>query len=182
MLVNILANREINFTFGDMSLSSEEAIEEKLDQLSEDRERIICIVTSDTDYFTQYKERYYKEKEEINKNLSLLYKSDVIVDENRVRKSITNSVKLRKFSEFSMFLEVSDKLQRRNLKETFCLGGMQRLHDIFLEYNLPVKHEKCGFCGKKSGFEKFYKEEKGEIWPDGLIIKKQNKIVTLVWL
>jgi len=146
--------------------------------LNEREKYHFILITSETDYFREFEEKYYKEKisEQDKKNMlfGLQTRVSKILDPNRIKElkkdqsskcSIDNKNKLIEFDN-------TRRLIRNFVKKnypyiSFIYGGFRKIHDYSLKLKIPLlNHEEklCFICknskrrpeSKKSIFSKIF--------------------------
>lgn len=136
------------------------------------------MITSETDYFREFEEKYYKEKisEQDKKNMLFGLQTRVsrIIDPNRIKElkkdnkskcSIDNTNKLIEFDNTKRLIK--NFVKKNYPFVSYIYGGFRKIHDYSLKLNIPLlNHEekKCCICrtkhkreeGRKSIFSKIF--------------------------
>ena len=129
------------------------------------------MIISETDYFSEFEEKYYKNKNsEINKKhqiFGLQTRVSKILDQERVKyldkgnSSKNNIEKKNKLLEYDYIKNIIKNFVNKNIPYvSYINGGFKEIHDYSIKTNIPIKnHEEnlCHICADKK--KKLYKNK-----------------------
>ena len=116
------------------------------------------IVTSETNYFNQYEEEYYKDKKDRRgSKIGIFFKGDKELDISKANELNKKSRKAKNYTllkEFDNFKKLIDEMNKERFKNvSFAYGGFKNIHSFCMKYNIELlEHgEKCILCEEKNG-------------------------------
>ena len=126
-----------------------------LEEYKNDKENIhFILITSESNYFSQFEKDFYKDKDRRGSKIGVFYKSDKILDMDKVNGLKKNVKKYNLLKEYDKFKTLIKEMDNENFKYvSFAFGGDQSIHSSAVKYNLELlEHgENCSLCkeGKK---------------------------------
>ena len=165
---------------GAFEINKEELLSGDIDKLLSNRllsirgQSHIILMTSRTDYFNEFEERFYSDNTtELERTKMMLgiikeEKTEKVLNLDIVENGI-NLKELYKLKEYDNFRKILNSLRDKNFPYvSYLVGGFEDFHQECLNYNIDlVEHDKtiCKLCQNKKAK---YKEKKSD--------KKLNKI------
>ncbi len=150
---------------GILEINKEELLSGDLDKLLSNRllsirgDNHIILMTSKTDYFKEFEEKYYSEKTtEVERKKMLLgiiksEKSEKILNLEGIEKNL-NLEDLYKLKEYDNLRKILNSMKDKNFPYiSYLEGGFEALHQETLNYNIDlVEHDfkKCFLCKNKN--------------------------------
>ena len=140
-----------------------------LEKYKNDREKIhIIIITSESEYFHQYENDFYKDKELRNSKAGVFFKSDKILDMNKVNELDKKSREYSLLKEYVNFKKIIKEIENEKFKYiSFAYGGYNNIHSSALKYNIELLEHgnNCFICKEEkekneknsSFFDNFFK-------------------------
>lgn len=147
------------------------------DRFLKDKEKYhFILITSETEYFTEYEKNYYKEKMSEKDKKKMLYGLQTKIIKEIDMKSVKNSVKKDKGKRLTLKLKEYDNIKKlisNFVAKDYCyisysLGGFKEIHEQSLKFHIPLLNhdDNCYICVKnkkkkqKVGFfSKFFKSD-----------------------
>ena len=185
---------------GTFEINKEELLSGDLDKLLSNRllsirgDHHLILMTSRTDYFGEYEEKFYSEQTNIEKRKKMLLG---IIDDEKIEKILNlegvekdlNLKELYQLKEYDNLRKILNSLRDKNFPYVSYLeGGFEALHQECLNYNIElVEHDenKCILCNakkcKKKDLEKihFDKNISENLWKNKMIsINELNKFLS----
>jgi hypothetical protein len=109
------------------------------------------MITSETNYFNHFEEKYYMEKKAENQKKKMMYglKTRVtkIINVNELRK-LNSFEDEKKLNEYDNLKQLIKFFLRKDFPYiSFIFGGFNEIHNFAFKYRLPLLgHENCLIC------------------------------------
>ena len=120
------------------------------------------IITSETNYFSEYEKEYYKDKDRRSSKIGIFFFFDKELDKIKANELSQNPKKEKEYSllkEFDNFKKLIKELDKEKFKYvSFAYGGYKNIHSYAKKYNIELlEHKKnCSICNEE-------KEEKNKM-------------------
>lgn len=150
--------------------------------LKEKNKYHFIFITSETDYFKEYEEKYYKEKMGDKERKKMMYglqtRVSKVINDKLVQqilkkeKSSRMQIKIKEFDNLKKLVKIF--LHKNYPYVSFAYGGFKDIHEQSIKYNIPLLNhdDNCYLCKKsrkrhqKVGF--FSKLFKSDLKKDGI--------------
>ena len=114
------------------------------------------IITSETNYFNQYEEDYYKLKDRRGSKIGIFFKGYKELDISKANELIKKTRKSKNYTllkEFDNFKKLISEMNKERFKNvSFVYGGFKNIHSYCKKYNIELlEHgEQCTLCQEKN--------------------------------
>lgn len=159
-------------------LSNENFAENLSDRFINEKEKYhFILITTETDYFSEYEHKFYREKLNEKEKKKMIYglqtrvskEINIKILKSHVKKDKSKKVAIR-IKELDNLKKLIRSLMKKNYKYiSYVHGGFKEIHDQSIKYNIPLLNhdESCHMCKKnqkknhKVGFfSKLFKNDK----------------------
>lgn len=126
--------------------------------LNEKERYHFIMITSETDYFTEYESKFYQEKISEREKKKMMYGLQTRVSKEINFKIVKSLIKKDKSKRMNLRIKEYDNLKRiitEFIKKNFCYvsyvyGGFKEIHEQSMKYNIPLLNhdDNCYICKK----------------------------------
>jgi hypothetical protein len=122
------------------------------DYQNEKEKNHFIIITSETNYFNEFENEFYKDRDRRNSKVGVFYKNYKELDTEKANELSKKKRKAKKYTllkEFDKFKILIDEMTEEGFKNvSFVFGGYKNVHSFAMKYNIELleHREKCILC------------------------------------